>query len=130
MASRKKLRRKFVNGEVEYQNLTADEKAYIDKFARKIERDMTTGKETSIPTYKEVPCQKWKGKKVQVPVTANIVEGDDGLLYLNEVDPKNLIVSRNYRDRESGKRAAAARQKREETVKAVIDMEPTVLGED
>ena len=130
MASRKKLRRKFVNGEVDYNNLTADEKAYIDKFARKIERDMIAGKEASIPTYKEVPCQMLPGKNVAVPVNAKIVEGSDGLLYIDEEDPKNLIVSRNWKDRESGRRAAESRKQREETVKAVLDMEPTVLGED
>jgi hypothetical protein len=130
VASKKKLRRDFVNGKVRYEDLSEADRKYIDKYARKIERDMMAGKEAAIPTYKEVPCQKWPGKTVLVSVQANIVEGSDGLLYLEEEDPKNLIVSQNWKYREAGKKAAASRKKREEKEKAVIDMAPTVLGED
>lgn len=91
---------------------------------------MMAGKEFSVPTYKEVPCQKWPGKKVMVPVDAKIVTGEDGLLYLEEEDPKNLIVSENWKSRERGRKLADSRRKREEQEQAVIEMKPTVLGED
>ena len=136
MANRKKLRRRFMNGEVKYDQLSEDERKYIDKFARKIERDMTIGSDLVIPTYKEVPCQKWNGKTALVPATCNVVTGEDGLLYVEEEDPKNLIVSTNWLQRQASLRAEAsrARQKvakaqQQETEKAVTDLKPIVLGE-
>lgn len=130
MANKKKLRRQFVNGEVNYEDLSDADKRYLDRYARRIERDMMAGKEFSVPTYKEVPCQKWPGKKVMVPVDAKIVTGEDGLLYLEEEDPKNLIVSENWKSRERGRKLADSRRKREEQEQVVIEMKPTVLGED
>lgn len=130
MANKKKLRRQFVNGEVNYEDLSDADKRYLDRYARRIERDMMVGKEFSVPTYKEVPCQKWPGKKVMVPVDAKIVTGEDGLLYLEEEDPKNLIVSENWKSRERGRKLADSRRKREEQEQVVIEMKPTVLGED
>lgn len=129
MGNRKKLRRQFVSGEVKYENLSNEDRKYIDRYARRIERDMIGGEDV-MPTFKEVPCQKWPGKKVLVPADALILEGEDGLLYLGDVSEENLIVSQNYKDRESARRRAESRRNREEEEKAVIEMKPTTLGEE
>lgn len=129
MGNRKKLRRQFVNGEVKYEDLSEADRKYIDRYARRIERDMMDGAD-AIPTLKEVPCQLWPGKKVLVPADALIVEDEDGLLYLGEVSEKNLIVSENYKSRERGRKMAESRRRREEEEKAVLQMKPTTLGED
>ena len=130
MANRKKLRKRFFAGEVSLNDLTKDEAKYLNKYIRKMERDTTVGKEFATPTYKEVPCQKLPGKTVLVSVSAPIVTGEDGLLYVNEVADKNLIVSGTYRDRESAKKTEAARLAKETREAAVTQLAPTRLGEE
>ena len=129
MENRKKLRKRFFNGDITLEDLTGDEQRYIFKYIKKMERDIQEGKDASIPTFIEVPCQK-TGKNVQVPCTAKIVTGEDGLLYLGEVSEDTLIVSQYWHDQEYLRKNVEGRKNRDEREKLAVNLEPTRLGED
>ena len=129
MANRKKLRQRFFNGEAQLDELNADEQKYIFKLIRKMERDIQDGKDSGAPTFIEVPCQK-TGKTVYVPCTANVIKGDDGLLYLGEVQEENLIVSQYWHDQEYLRKNSEGKRNKQEREKKAVQLKPTRLGED
>ena len=124
MGNRKKLRRKFYNGEIKLQDLSEDDAKYLEKHIRKMQRDLQDS--GTVPTFKEMPCQKWPGKTVLVSENAVITTGEDGLLYADD----KLIVSENWKSKESARKAAESREARKETEQAVTELKPTRLGED
>jgi len=126
MANRKKLRRKFFNGELKLADMTEDEAKYMNKYIAKLQRDTQTGKDNVIKTYKEVACQKMPGKKVLVPLDANVIKGEDGLLYTED----KLIVSQSWKDMEADRKEKARVLAKKEKEQAVTELKPTKLGEE
>jgi len=130
VASKKKLRKAYFDGKVQLSDLSEEDAKYILKYMNKTRQKLMEMEDYSVTTFKEVPCQKLPGKKVLVPIDSKIVEGEDGLLYLGDVQPENLIVSAAYKERESYKAHSEYLKNKEQREKDVINLNPTVLGED
>jgi hypothetical protein len=127
MARAKKLRRDFYNGKINVSSLTEHDKKYLHKHVRRLKTELTGG--SSIPTYKEVPCQKLTGKKVLVPEETKILEGTDGLLYIEEEKPENLVISLEWRRQVEIERIANSIKEKQQKEKDVTQLKPTQLGE-
>jgi len=102
-----------------------------NKEERNLRRQLrANGELNDIKTFKEVQCQKLGGKyKAYIDYEADIIEGPDGLLYLNTKKGVELIVSYEYLRRKAEEEFKETLAKNKQVESSIKEMKPTPLGE-
>lgn len=101
---------------------------------KSIQKEIEKDANNSIPTFREWPCQMWKGKKVLLPDSIVPFLNKDGILCYNLTQGKEVkevvVTSFDWKLKQEKIKAAQELATRKEQESKALLMQPTKLGND